>query len=119
MRINYRYESKDYPGFPKLSRRSKTIGLMTCGTWVVLIYSWFWLGFLGYLMEVFDISPSNVISILGFASLLIPYFLLKKLRKYAFAKLDKKYIDQVNALRYSDPAKFNEIVMELNRRQGR
>ena len=88
--------------------------IITCG-----IYSWFWLGFLGYLMEVFDISPSNVISILGFASLLIPYFLLKKLRKNAFAKLDKKYIDQVNALRYSDPAKFNEIVMELNRRQGR
>ena len=118
MRINYRYESKDYPGFPKLSKKSKTIGLLTCGAWVVLIYSWFWLAFLAYLMEVFDISPSNIISILAFASLLIPYFLLKKLRKHAFAKLDKTYIDQVNALRYSDPAKFNAIVMELQKRQN-
>jgi len=116
MRFSYHYESKDYPGFPKLSKKSRRIGIMTCGTWVVGVYGIFWVAIVAAVLENMGMEYDTGMWI-AIASLVGLYFALKKYRKMAFAKMDQQYIDAVNALRTTDPQKFNEIVMELHRRK--
>ncbi len=117
MRFTYHYESKDYPGFPKLSKKSQRIGMLTCGTWVFLVYGFLWLAIVAGLLENLGMEYDTGVWI-AIASLIGLYFVLKNYRKKAFAKLDQEYIDSVNALRTTDPQKFYEIMMELQRRKG-
>jgi len=116
MRFTYHYESKYYPGFPDLTGKSRRIGMFTCGTWVFLVYGIFWISIVAALLESLGMDYDTGMWI-AIASLFGLYFFLKDYRKKAFAKLDKEYIEKVNALRTTNPQKYYEIMMELQRKK--
>ena len=101
------YKYKNYPGFPALTTKSRFIGLFTSGCFVLLIYSWFWWIIIWQTLTSF-IEPSQFLAWLTLLSLALLYILLLCIRKRAFEKLDRQYIEELTKNREntsSSPAK--------------
>ena len=109
------YEAKDYPCAPKLTRKSKRIGYLTCGTFVTFVYGSFIMIVGNGILMSLNVKE-DVAMWLSVAAVVAVYFLLKNVRKKAFAKMDKQYMEELRKWQEADPEKYAEAVRLLQQR---
>ena len=117
MRINYTYQYQDFPGAPWLTGISKFVGKLTASPLWYIFVSLIVGSLLDRVWPYFGIDSgffALVSLVLGFV---LVYFIHKFIRTKCGEILQKRYIAKVNALKDTDPAKYYEIMMELQKRQ--
>ena len=118
MRINYTYQYQDFPGAPGLTCISSFIGKLTASPlWYIFVSVLVYCG-LDRILNYFDIDNAYFL-ILSFAfSFTLVYHVHKFIRNKCAQILQKRYIVKVNALKDSNPAKYYEIMVGLQKRQN-
>lgn len=118
MRINYTYQYQDFPGAPGLTGISKFIGKLTSSPLWFIIFSVLMMAMFGNIMAEYDID-SGIFALVGFViSPVLVFFIQRFISTKSTEILQKRYIAKVNALKDTNPAKYYEIMMELQKRQS-
>ena len=124
MKITYRYEYKDYPEAPELTRNSILVGRMT-GTHAKIIFSVIIYLIVFILLKntgKFDpTEQTSQIIMMGVPALAVAAALplCKKIRDNVNSKLDQQYTEILENLRQTDPQRYTRAVQEIQRRQNR
>ena len=124
MKITYRYEYKDYPEVPELTRISTRVGRMT-GTRAKIIYSviiyLIVFIFLDSTGKFDSTEQTSQIIMLGVPALAVAAVLplCKTIRDKIHSRLDQKYKEKMENMRQTDPQRYMRAAQEIQRRQNR
>lgn len=118
MRINYTYQYQDFPGAPGLTGISKFIGKLTASPLWYFFVSVIMSGLVDKLWPYLGMESDFLIFVSFVLGFVLVYFIHKFIRTKCGELLQKKYIAKVNALKDTNPAKYYEIMMELQKRQS-
>ena len=111
MWVNYEY--KNFPGAPELTKKSKTVGYLSCWPFWLLCGGLFLGAIVSAMLINIGISEdmATPIGIVGAAAL--SRYLLKSWRDKTNEKLQQQYIAKLNVLKDTNPAEYYQIVQSL------
>ena len=113
MRISYQY--KVFPGSEKFTRKSQRIGYVTGTPGMILIGMLLLvvIGAVGSSVGHMGNAGSWIMILLFVAAMVGVHYGLKKYREDTYRKMTEQYLQELEKLRYRDPAKYAEIVAQL------
>lgn len=117
MRISYQYEYRDYPEASNLTSISIAIGKLTSWPVGVLVYLFGAAG-VEKLLRCIGVNHDAATWIAFLGGVILVPLLLIKLRKYAFEKLNKRYMEKLKQWQSTDPQRYLRAAQELQRKQN-
>ncbi len=114
MRISYQY--KVFPGSEKFTKKSQRIGSLTgapgkilIGMPLLFVMAWVVISAFGELSN----AGTAIFLVVYVAAMVGVHYGLKKYREETYRKMTEQYLQELEKLRYRDPAKYAEIVAQL------